>query len=59
MLDDNDLKALRMNIAKDLTVAFINRTVVPEIRKNQVSVYAANIGSVYNIVLNEISKPAE
>ena len=59
MLDNDKLQALRMNIAKDLTVAFINRPVVPEIRKNQIQLYAANVGLVYNIVLNEISKTEE
>ena len=57
MPEDNELKILQMNIARDLTVAFINRAVLPEIRKSDIPVLAANIGKIYNIVLNEISNP--
>ena len=57
MQEDNELKILRMNIARDLTVAFINRAIVPEMRKSDIPVAASNIGKIFNIVLNEISNP--
>ena len=57
MLEDNELKIIQMNIARDLSVAFINRAVLPEIRKSDLPVVASNIGKIYNIILKEISNP--
>lgn len=57
MPEDNELKILQMNIARDLTVAFINRAIVPEIRKSDIPVLAKSIGKIYNTVLEEISNP--
>lgn len=57
MAEDNELKILQMNIARDLTVAFINRAIIPEIRKADIPVLANNIGTIYNIILKQISNP--
>lgn len=59
MPEDNELQILKMNIARDLTIAFLNRAILPEIRKSDIPVLASNIGKIYNIVLNEISNPDE
>ena len=57
MSEDNELKCLQMNIARDLTVAFINRAIIPEIRKSDIPVLATGIGKIYNTILNQISNP--
>ena len=57
MPEDNELKILQMNIARDLTVALINRAIIPELRKSDIPVVATNIGKIYNIVLEGISNP--
>ena len=57
MPEDENLKLIQMNIARDLTLAYLNRAIVPEIKKSDIPILATNIGRIYNIILKEISNP--
>lgn len=57
MPEDENLKIIQMNIARDLTLAYLNRAIVPEIKKSDIPVLATNIGRIYNIILKEIANP--